>query len=153
VSAEPESYVRAARRDGTRKDEFDRLAALGRYEAFALVGIAAGDPRGNRRTVQVHSKIMLVDDAWATIGSCNLHAYSLFGHTEMNAAFWDPQVVRALRCALLAEHLGQDTAHLDDSTAVALYRRVAQGNRRARDAGHPAWQGLAFTLDPATYGA
>lgn len=36
---------------------------------------------------------MLVDDAWATIGSCNLHSSSLFGKIEMNASL-DPEVVR-----------------------------------------------------------
>jgi len=96
---------------------------------------------------------MLVDDAWATIGSCNLHAPSLFSNTEMNATFWDPNVVRALRCELLAEHLGRATADLDDGAALRLFRRVARENRQRRDAGDAAWQGLAFSLDPASYGA
>jgi cardiolipin synthase len=96
---------------------------------------------------------MLVDDVWVTIGSCNLHAASLFGATELNASFWDTRVVRAFRCQLLAEHLGLDTAHLDDRAALALYRRVAAESRRRRDAGGGDWQGLAFRLDPATYGA
>ena len=67
----------------------------------------------------VHSKVMLVDDAWGTIGSCNLHAGSLFRNTEMNVSFWDPACVRALRCELLAEHLGEETRHLDDLAALA----------------------------------
>ena len=96
---------------------------------------------------------MLVDDAWATIGSCNLHQNSLTGHSEMNASIWDPAVVRALRCELLAEHLGRDTAGIDDRTALRLYREIARQNRRRRDANDFNWQGLAFRLDPATYGA
>jgi cardiolipin synthase len=152
VPGEPEDYVRAARRNPDRKDLFDQLNALGQYETFELVGIAAWHPQRGRSSIYVHGKIMLIDDAWATIGSCNLHANSLFGHTEMNAAFWDPDVVRALRCQLLAEHLGQDTTHLHDRAALELYQRVAQENRRKRDAGDIAWQGLAFSLDPATYG-
>jgi cardiolipin synthase A/B len=62
--------------------------------------------QGRRRDVYVHGKIMLIDDKWATIGSCNLHSNSLSGHTEMNASIWDGAVVRPLRRALLAEHLG-----------------------------------------------
>jgi cardiolipin synthase A/B len=65
------------------------VARLGQYEHFALVGIAALNPQGQRRNVYVHAKVMLADDAWATIGSCNLHSNSLYGHTEMNASFWD----------------------------------------------------------------
>jgi phosphatidylserine/phosphatidylglycerophosphate/cardiolipin synthase-like enzyme len=95
---------------------------------------------------------MLIDDAWATIGSCNLHAHSLTGHSEMNASIWDPEVTRALRCELLAEHLGRDTAGIDDRAALRLYREIARANRK-HDSGDAGWQGLAFSLDPAMYGA
>jgi cardiolipin synthase len=152
VPADPEGYVRAARRNPERQSLFDAVAALGRHESFALVGIAGRDAQNGRSNIYVHSKIMLIDDAWATIGSCNLHANSLFGHTEMNASFWDPKVVRALRCELLAEHIGQDTAHLDDRAALALYRLVAEENRRKREVGDCNWQGLAFRLSAETYG-
>lgn len=152
VPADPEDHVRAARRNPQRKPLFDCLAALGRYENFALVGIAGPNALGRRSNVYVHGKIMLVDDAWATIGSCNLHALSLSGHTEMNASIWDPEVARALRCQLLAEHLDQDTAGIGDRSALRLYREVARENRRRRDANDFKWQGLAFSLNPATYG-
>ena len=152
VPADPEEGVRAARQNAQRKPLFDGVAALGRYENFALTGIAGLDAQGRRSNIYVHSKIMLVDDAWATIGSCNLHAYSLSGNTEMNAAIWDPQVARALRCELLAEHLGRDTAGIDDRSALRLYRQIARENRRRRDANDGQWQGLAFSLDPAAYG-
>jgi cardiolipin synthase len=84
--------------------------------------------------------------------SCNLHSNSLFGHTEMNAAIWDPKVVRALRHQLLSEHLGQDTSLLDDRTALQLYRKVAQENQLKGECGDFNWEGLAFRLDPKTYG-
>ena len=81
---------------------------------------------------------MLVDDIWATIGSCNLHANSLGGHGEMNASFHDSTLVHALRCQLLAEHLGEDTAALAPAAAM----------RRLRAGG-----GLAVRLEPARYAA
>jgi hypothetical protein len=140
VPADPEEGVRAARRNPQRKPLFDGVAALGRYENFMLAGIAAPDAKGSRRNIYVHSKIMLVDDAFATIGSCNLHAHSLSGHTEMNASIWDPKVARALRCELLTEHLGQDTAGIDDGSALRLFREIASANRRKRDANYFNWQ-------------
>jgi phosphatidylserine/phosphatidylglycerophosphate/cardiolipin synthase-like enzyme len=152
VPAEPEGAVRAARRNPQRKSLFDAIAALGRHENFLLAGIAGPDAQGRRSDIYVHSKIMLVDDAWATIGSCNLHTYSLSGNTEMNASIWDPEVVHALRCELLAEHLDQDTAGIDDRAALRRYREIARENRRRRDANDFKWQGLAFSLDPAAYG-
>jgi cardiolipin synthase A/B len=152
VPADPEQHVRLGRRNPERKPLFDGVAALGRHENFTLAGIAGPDALGRRSNIYVHGKIMLIDDAWATIGSCNLHAYSLTGHSEMNAAIWDAAVVRALRCELFAEHLGRNTSGLDDRAALALYGEIARANRRRRDAGDFQWQGLAFSLDPAAYG-
>ncbi len=152
VPAEPEDHVRAARQNPARRDFFNRIDALGRYENFTLVGIAAPDERGGRNNIYVHAKIMLVDDEWATIGSCNLHVYSLSGHSEMNAAFWDPIVVRALRCQLLSEHLDEDTAHLDDHAALGLYREAAHANRIRGESRDYNWRGLAFSMAPEAYG-
>lgn len=153
VPAHPEEYVRADRKTEPHRERFERIAALGRYENFLLAGVAGHDPQGKRVDVYVHAKAMLIDDAWATIGSCNLHPYSLYGHSELNASFWDPEVVRALRCDLLAEHLGQDVTSLDDRAALALYRRVARENQVKDRRGDTNWQGIVFALDPATYAA
>jgi cardiolipin synthase A/B len=153
LPAEPESWVTAARLRPENKHFFDTFAALGQFESFSLVGIAANDAKGLRTNVYVHAKLMLVDDAWATIGSCNLHRNSLFGHTELNASFWSPEHVRSLRCQLLDEHLGRDTGHLDDRQALTVFRRVAIENARKHRLGRSDWEGNAFVLDPATYGA
>jgi cardiolipin synthase A/B len=152
VPAEPDKSVRTARAKPERRAFFDQLAALDRHRRFALVGLAALDGAQRRGNVYIHGKIMLVDDAWATIGSCNLHANSLFAQTELNASFWDATTVRALRCELFAEHLDRDTAAMDSRMALEFYRQVASKNRRKRDSGDHDWQGLAFRLDAATYG-
>jgi cardiolipin synthase A/B len=153
VPGDPDDGVRASRRNPEYKPQFDQIAALDRYETFVLAGIAVLGADGHRSNVYVHGKVMLIDDVWATIGSCNLHAFSLFRNAEMNVSFWDPTAVRSLRCALFAEHLGQETARLDDRAALNLYRNLAQENRLRRDAGNSDWQGSAFKLDAATYAA
>ena len=137
VPAIPEPYVYEARLDPAQQGRFDSLGALGRYSNFLLVGIVGAE---DRRPAYVHAKLMVIDDTWATIGSCNLHALSLSGHSEMNASIWDESVARAFRCALFAKHLGVDTASLDDVAALHLYRQFAQENR-----------GLVFALSPAAY--
>ena len=134
-----------------RRAILDMRANLGAYASFMLAGLAGMGADDRRKPVYVHDKLMLVDDEWATVGSCNLHRWSLFGNSEMNVAFFEPDAVRALRCALLREHLDHDTAGLHDREALRLFRRVAKDNRRKLDAGDHAWQGLAFELDPATY--
>lgn len=153
VPADANGFMRESRRDPRTRPFYERLGALGASPAFTLVGIAAVGEDGVRRNVYVHAKAMLIDDAWATIGSCNIGARSFFGDTELNVSFRDPQVVRALRCELLAEHLSHDTSGLDDVAALRLYREIAQENLRRKSAGEPDWQGIAFALDPATYGA
>jgi cardiolipin synthase A/B len=152
LPAQPEDRVRQASRLPERQAFRERLGALGRHERFALAGIAGPGAGGDRHDVYVHAKVMLIDDAWATIGSANLHAASVLGNSELNVTFWDPPVVRALRRELLAEHLDRDTSDLDDRSALGEYRRIACENRRRRDAGDSGWQGLAFSLDPSTYG-
>ena len=124
-----------------------RRARLARWEQFARCGLARRTPKGAREPIHVHSKLMLVDDEWATIGSCNLHRYSLFGNGEMNVAFCDVATVRALRVALFREHLDADTSGLTDADALRRFRAVARENRRRHDVGEMAWQGLAFELD------
>jgi cardiolipin synthase A/B len=124
---------------------------LGTYQNFMLAGIAGIGADGHRKSIYVHAKLMLVDDEWATVGSCNLHRFSLFGNGEINAAFSEPNTVRAFRCELLREHLDQDTVGLDDRNALDLFRKIARANRRKFEAGDHAWQGLAFELDLAKH--
>ena len=151
VPAIPETYVYAARHDPQGASRFWGVEAMGRHENFTLAGIA--EPHaGGRRAAYVHAKMMMIDDAWTTIGSCNLHPYSLGGNSEMNASIWDPDVARALRCRLLAQHLGVDTSQMDDRAALRLFRDMARGNREKMDRRAPDWKGLAFALSPETYG-
>ena len=151
LPAEPEQWVRQTRRDPARSALFEAVEALDQHDTFLLAGLMVpGEGRG--QSVYVHAKVMLVDDAWMTIGSCNLHANSLGGHTELNASVWDASVVRALRCELLAEHLGQDTSGLDDRAALRLYRDVADANRNGAAASDVERHGLAVTLKATEYG-
>ena len=91
---------------------------------------------------------MLVDDLWATVGSCNLHAASLFGNAELNVAFADPPTVRTLRLDLFREHLDADVSNLDDRSALRHFRRIAIENRGRWEGGDHAWQGLALSFAP-----
>lgn len=147
----PEKYVFAARLDPTERPRFEGIELLARYSNFLMAGIAGRDAR-DTDPVYVHAKAMLVDDAWATIGSCNLHAFSLNGHCEMNASFWDEAVVRDLRQRLLLLRTGRDSAALDDRATLAHFRAVADDNRRRSELGQKMREGLAITLLPERYG-
>jgi phosphatidylserine/phosphatidylglycerophosphate/cardiolipin synthase-like enzyme len=126
----------------------DERIALACAPHFALAGLAGRDARGIRRPVHVHAKLMIIDDVWATVGSCNLHRYSMYGNSELNVAFADAVTVRALRCTLLTEHLGQDTSALDGRSALGMFRSVADQNADRHRRGQSDWEGIACAMDP-----
>jgi phosphatidylserine/phosphatidylglycerophosphate/cardiolipin synthase-like enzyme len=124
------------------------LLVLANHENFTLAGIAGVGFDGKRKPVTVQAKLMIVDDVWLTVGSCNLRQGSLFGSTELNAACWHADTARALRIKLLQEHLDQDTSSMDDRSAFRCFRSITMNNRKRFDAGESAWQGLTFSLVP-----
>jgi cardiolipin synthase A/B len=118
-------------------------SALALRPNFLLAGLVAGGG-----PVYVHDKLMIVDDAWVTIGSANLHRASLHGNAEINASVWDARFARALRTELFAEHLGQDTGALAGPDAMHRFTEIATANTLGPAAGR---RGLAVALDPRTY--
>ena len=146
ISNDPLARARAAGVIASR-------ARLARHEGFTLAGMAGQSVDGSRVPVHVHSKVILVDDEWASIGSCNVHHYSMTGNGELNAAYHDPASVRALRAELFREHLGHDTVGLTDTDAFDLFQHVARANRRRFELRDPCWDGMAIALDSMSYGA
>ncbi len=148
--ADPEQQIKDSRRKPKALPFYERITALGTHPNFTLAGIAARQTDGSERILYVHDKIMLVDDQWATIGSCNIATQSFFNDAEMNVSVWDADFVRALRGKLLDEHLAADTRGITMRAAMALYRDTALANAAARQHGD-SMHGLAFALDPARY--
>jgi cardiolipin synthase len=151
VPGKPHPEFAEARQSGTHAAAFAFFDRLRERERFTLAGISSNHAPGQYHDIYVHSKIVLVDDAWATIGSANVVERSFREDTELNASLWHAETVRALRCALFDEHLATDTRHLDDRAALRRFREVALANRDRRDRGEPL-TGLAFAIDPARYG-
>ena len=72
----------------------------------------------------IHSKLLLVDDRFLSIGSANMNNRSMGYDTELNVA-WDDvpgstlsRSIRAARVNLLAEHTGLDAQAVDRLGAV-----------------------------------
>ncbi len=87
----------------------------------------------------VHAKVGIVDDRWLTVGSANLNAHSLLNDTEMNVVTDDPELARATRLRLWAEHLEVDADAIagDDPHAVVdeRWRPIAFEQLERRRAG------------------
>ncbi|MBW1685980.1 MAG: hypothetical protein JRS35_13075, partial [Deltaproteobacteria bacterium] len=128
-----------------------KLTDLDLHENFTLAAIAASRGDGRYDEIYVHAKIMLVDDAWATIGSTNIAERSFRRDTELNASFWHAQTVHTLRVELLHEHLARDTSGLDPREALRLYAAIARANGERRAVRQPL-EGLAYSLDAQEYG-
>lgn len=98
-----------------RHQVVDRLQKAGgdRFKMFHI-------EREDGEQVYVHSKVLIVDDCYASIGSANFNARSLTNDTELQVGIVDEDLVETrmagitekvcrfahdLRCALWAEHL------------------------------------------------
>jgi phosphatidylserine/phosphatidylglycerophosphate/cardiolipin synthase-like enzyme len=96
--------------------------------------------RENLAPIYVHSKLVLADDTWFTIGSANLTRRSWTLDSEINAACVDRRIMRGghvsarrLRVDLLAEHLQLQRVETplveDPRDAFRLVREVLDGKR------------------------
>jgi phosphatidylserine/phosphatidylglycerophosphate/cardiolipin synthase-like enzyme len=90
------------------------------------------------RPVYVHAKLGIVDDRWLTVGSANLNDHSLFNDTEANIIVQSPDLIRATRQRLWAEHLELPLADVSgDPTGLIdqVWRPIAeeQGQRQKQN--------------------
>jgi hypothetical protein len=124
-----------------------REVAADRYLLLQLrtTDVQTGMERGNGRArvldleVYIHSKMMIVDDTYVSIGSANKNNRSLLYDGEMNTAIVDPVVARGLRDRVLASWVGANRAdRLGDDMAAnrAVLAQVAQENALIVEAWH-----------------
>ena len=121
------------RRPDNENQFYNESAMLGHAEALAMVREAGGDrvqvldvENLQGLPVYVHSKLCVVDDVWAAVGSDNFNTRSWTHDSELTAAVLDSErdqraptdpgglgdgarrFARELRLTLMREHLGLD---------------------------------------------
>jgi phosphatidylserine/phosphatidylglycerophosphate/cardiolipin synthase-like enzyme len=101
--------------------------------------VTADDAAGDRHwvPVDVHAKIMIIDDVWVTVGSANINDRGFRTEGEINAVVLDEGIAGDLRKRLMAEHLAlsPDDPVLDDvDGAFDLWDAHGRENRRLRAA-------------------
>jgi phosphatidylserine/phosphatidylglycerophosphate/cardiolipin synthase-like enzyme len=112
-------------------------AGGGRVRVYCLVSQSKAMPI-RRRQIYVHSKLMIVDDRWITIGSANLDKNGIRDSSEVNLGITSAALARDLRASLWAEHASghvrvSDLRNFDagfdalDRLAAANGERVAKG--------------------------
>lgn len=80
--------------------------------------------------IDVHAKIMIVDDEWWTIGSANINDRSFFHDGEINVAVQHSPSASHLRMQLFEEHLGELCPE-DIKDAINLWYEHAKENYNA----------------------
>jgi len=87
-----------------------------------------------RRTVHVHSKMMIVDDKITLCGSANLVDISMNVadelHTEIQVTTWCPKLALSMRAALMEEHTGICTKSMSMKESFAAWVQFAKKNAK-----------------------
>ena len=90
---------------------------LSRHPALLELQVGASESHGRlvigtrwsgNRPVQIHAKVLVVDDQFTLIGSANLNDRSWSFDYELDLGIFSHKVSRFTRAALTAEHLGVD---------------------------------------------
>lgn len=140
-----------------------QLEEAGVLDRVTLVAPVTRSAEGATASVMVHSKLMIVDDRFLTVGSANLNRRSMRFDTEANLHLvGDTEerraVIAGLRHRLLGEHLGIEPETLAGKAAGyaslgALLREQADRYRAGSGKDRcllPIKEPTAFELDPAT---
>lgn len=126
---------------GLRDRLLRKLRAADRHHRFAAVYPVTTDDQGREVSIQIHSKVMIIDGQHLHLGSANLSNRSMGFDTECDLALdaeGHERIERAicgLRDDLLAEHLGTDRAAVartirQRGSLLAVLERLNEGPRR-----------------------
>ena len=134
MPAETSGWLEQATMEMRRNRLMQRLLEQDRHQRLRV--LAPVSQRLGDQSINVHGKVMIVDDRWLRIGSANLSCRSLGLDSECDLVIDDPDgdLAPALRADLLAEHLGVEPddikAAIRDNGIAATVSGHAQGDRR-----------------------
>lgn len=123
-----------------------RETAADTGHALGIYYPASADAEGAEVDTYIHSKLLLVDDRFLSVGSANINNRSMGYDTELNVA-WDDvpgsalsAKIRSVRVDLLAEHTGLHGTEREPLAAVAElvnYLNALADSAKSRLRHHP----------------
>lgn len=135
-------------------DPVTNLGAFLQHEAIEKMQKAIGANLGvftmkrptDTKLVYVHTKVLIVDDVYANLGSANANPRSFRMDTELNIAWHDPVTVRRFRANLWKEQLGTQPGmpRWRPTEFVKQWSAIAAKNQRASPKGRT---GYVFPFD------
>ena len=139
LSAQAQSAV-----DATKLDPGSSLDTLGIRAMVASLWTCDGGKAGHarHREIYIHSKLMIIDDAFYTLGSANLNLRSMSSDAEMNIGCADWTAARELRKEVWGLHTagqfdGRDGSPQAIADAFDSWVRMASDNWRAMNLNNP----------------
>jgi hypothetical protein len=94
--------------------------------------VAPDSPPENWMDVYVHSKLMIVDDVFTTLGSANINTRSMQVDSELNICIEDPAVTRPLREHLFGVHSGGRVTGNDMKVVFGKWKEIVDDNDERR---------------------
>lgn len=96
--------------------------------------VAPDSPPGNWLDVYIHSKLMIIDDVFTTLGSANINTRSMEVDSELNICVEDPAVAKPLRKQLWGIHTDEEGTGDDIRVAFNAWTRksVLNATRRVK---------------------
>ncbi len=117
---------------GWSRECYERIARM--KPGFELYGLYAASRRADGELVveevDNHAKLMIVDDLFLSVGSCNMNDRGLEFEGELNLAVVDAELVKEARLHIFRTHLGGDarlSGAIDND--VAIWKEHAEQNR------------------------
>lgn len=145
LPAETSGWLEQLTMEVLRNKALNRLCAADEHQRLEILAPASAELGDT--TINVHSKVMIVDERWLRIGSANLSSRSMGLDSECDLVVEDDsgELAAALRADLLAEHLGREP----DEVAAAIKDRGLFGAIRALRGSQRSLQRL--DIAPAEY--
>ncbi|VVO35894.1 phospholipase D-like domain-containing protein [Pseudomonas fluorescens] len=105
--------------------------------------VAPDSPAGKPwMPVYIHSKLMIVNDVFTTLGSANINTRSMQVDSELNIAHEWMSVTQALRRRLWNLHTAGKGAQDDPGVAFNAWQKIIDENIKRQEAKHVPWAPL-----------
>ena len=131
IEALNEDYQALARRIPAEKQTPITPADIPGLKVHICTLVAPDSPPHDWQEVYIHSKLMIIDDVFTTLGSANINERSMSVDSELNVCLEDPAVAKPLRRHLWGMHTGREV--LDDmSTTFEDWNKLLEANKRRR---------------------
>ena len=111
--------------------------------------VSGMDVSGNQILVKVdtHAKIMIVDDEWYTIGSCNINERGFMYEGEINVSVHNPADAFNLRKRLWSEHLAVPCPDDIVKATRLWFDHATENHKAAKERRKPLSRVFAFVQD------